>query len=71
LLSNFNFSSFRLPVDNPAIIDSKNALSNSKNCVRFARMNPFDPMLVVKASAILAAADIFTNEELIVPAKSL
>ena len=31
-------------------------------------MNPFDPMLVVKASAILAAADIFTNEELIVPA---
>jgi hypothetical protein len=47
LLSNFNFSSFRLPVDNPAIINSKNAFSNSKNCVRFARMNPFDPMLVV------------------------
>jgi hypothetical protein len=27
-------------------------------------------MLIVKASAILAAADIFTNEELLVPSNS-
>ena len=57
-LSNINISSQKIEKDHS--LTEEQSLINSKNCILFSRMQIIDAWMLIKASAILAAVQIFT-----------